>query len=209
MPNPTLQIAMRIDKCYDEVLSFVEERGMSGWCVREVAGADNEHWHWYLETDGFKNLQAMRVALTRKVPDLKGNGAYSIKSCDENVERYWQYMAKGEANGEGVLPCWRHGLLWTDEKLEELHAAYWSENQVRKRQKLRPIDEVVLEKAKEAGVAWDRPYELQKIYIKELFARLKPINMYSVRSHCNLIALQLAPDVSEAVDKLVEHGGLL
>lgn len=204
-----IKLSLRIDKCFSEVLEYVEEKGMSGWCVREVAGDENEHWHWYLEGDGFKNLQAFRVSLTRRIPELKGNGAYSVKECDENVERYWQYMAKGDGDGEGVTPAWRHGLLWTDDKLEELHRAYWSENHAFKKRKLRPIDEVVLEKAKEAGVAWDRPYDLQKIYIKELFARNKPINLFSVRSHCNLIALQLAPDVSEAVDQLVDRGGLL
>lgn len=202
-----LSIALRIDKCFDEVLAFVESKGMSGWSVRETA-ASGEHWHWYLETDTFKNIQAFRVALTRAVPELKGNAAYSAKSTDENVERYWRYMAKGDSLGDGVVPVWRHGLLWTDDRIEELHQAYWSENRAKK-QKLPPIDEVVLQKAKEAGAAWDNPHALQKIYIKELFARQKPVNLFSVRSHCNLIALQLAPDVDTAVEKLVENGGLL
>lgn len=203
-----LSIALRTDKSFSDVVSFVEEKGMSGWCVREVAGADNEHWHWYLETDAYKNIKAFRVALTRAVEDLKGNGAYSAKECDELVERYWQYMAKGDGHGQGVTAVWRHGLLWTDEKLEELHEAYWEENRAKK-PKLRHIDEVVLEKAKEGGLKWNEPYKLQKIYIKELFVRNKPINTFSVRSHCNLLALQLAPDVDEAIDKLVENGGLL
>lgn len=205
-----LKLSVRIDKCFDDVVSFVENKGASGWCVRETGDdGTNEHWHWYIEVTGFKNVQAFRVALTRAVPDLKGNGSYSVKECDDQVERYWQYMAKGEADGEGVIPVWRHGLLWTDEYIDELHAKYWAENHVFKKQKLRHIDEVVLEKAMEAKVAWDVPYELQKIYIKELFLRNKPINLFSVRSHCNLLALKLAPDVDSAIEKLIEGGRLL
>lgn len=203
-----LTIALRTDKCYDETLAFLEGKNVSGWCVREEVDGENEHWHWYIETDAFRNIQAFRVALTRAVPDLKGNAAYSAKETDEHVERYWRYMAKGSAHGEGCQAVWRHGLLWTDEKLEELHQAYWDENRS-KRQKLPPIDEVVLEKAKEAGVSYDDLMALMKIYIKELFVRDKPINLFSVRSRVNLIALKLAPDVDTAVDKLVNDGRIL
>lgn len=208
MPS-ALRYCLRIDHHYDETLQYVESHGMSGWAVREVSG-DNEHWHWYLETDVFKNANAFRQSLTRKVPALKGNGSYSLKECDENYERYWQYMAKGDSNGSGVVPAWRHGLLWTDEKLEELHEAYWAENsQVAKKRKLGPIRDVVLEKAKAAGLTWEQPYAIQKIYIKELIARHKPINVFSVRAACNLIACLLAPNVDDAVDRLVDNGALL
>lgn len=203
-----LSIALRTDKCFSETLSFLEEKGCSGWCVKETVEGENEHWHWYLETDAYKNIRAFRVALTRGVEELKGNGAYSAKETDEFVERYWQYMAKGEGNGVGCQVVWRHGLLWTDDRIEELHQAYWAENRA-KRQKLPPIEDVVLEKAKAAGLSYDDIGELLKIYIKELFVRDKPINLFSARSRVNLISLKLAPDVDSAVSKLVDNGRLL
>lgn len=203
-----LKIALRIDTCFDEVVSYVEEKGFSGWCVRESVEGENQHWHWYLEGDAFKNIRAFRVALTRKVEGLKGNGSYSAKETDEFVERYWRYMAKGPGDGQNCDVVWRQGLLWTPERIEELHVGYWEENRV-KRPKLGPIDDVVLEKAKEAGLEYDDVLGLQKIYIKELFVRNKPINLFSVRSHVNLLALKLAPNVDEAVNRMVENARLI
>lgn len=202
-----LKIALRIDHHFDETREFVEEKGASGWCVREEADS-GEHWHWYLETDQFTNIRAFRMALTRGVPGLKGNQSYSAKETDEFVERYWQYMAKGDGEGENCQVVWRHGLLWTDEKLEELHRAYWEENR-KKRPRMAPIDEVVLEKAKAAHLSYKDVPDVLKIYIKELFVRDKPINLFSARSRVNLICLKLAPDVDEAVNRLVDNGGLL
>lgn len=204
-----LKIALRIDVAFTETLAYLEEKGVSGWCVRENVNGENEHWHWYIESDAWTNIKAFRVALTRAVPELKGNGSYSAKETDETVDRYWAYMAKGDSEGAGIIAVWRHGLLWTDDYLEELHQRYWTENHVFKKQKLRHVDEVVLERCMEKKLEYDNVLEISKVYIKELFSRNKPINLFSVRSHCNLISLKLAPDVDTAVDKLVNDGRFL
>lgn len=192
---------------FTAVKEFITNKGASGFAVAEKAGDDNAHHHWYLEMQGFKNVQTFRVALTKKIPGLKGNGAYSVKECDDDYERYWQYMCKGAGSGTGADVVWRHGLVFTDEKLEALHAAYWSENRDRKRVKMEPVLDVVFQKLKEDGTAWSDREAVAQAYIRELYARNKPINIYSVKSAVNLLQIKLAPVADEAIKVLAGSVG--
>lgn len=207
MASALLRLALRTDKKFDEVKEFVTSKQASGFAVVENAGGENEHYHWYLELLGYKNVQTFRVGLTKKIPDLKGNGAYSVKECDDDYERYWQYMAKGDGSGCGARVVWRHGLLFTDEKMEELHQAYWSENREKKRVKVEPVIDVVFAKLKADGTAWRDREAVAHAYIRELYNRNKPINLYSVKSAVNLLQVKLAPVADEAIKSLAESVG--
>lgn len=203
-----LQIALRTDKDFNSVKKFVEERGFSGFAVREVAD-QNEHWHWYLEGDRFKSINSFRTTLTKTVPALKGNGGYSAKLCDNDVEKYWRYMCKGESDGAGAEIAWKHGLLWTDARLEELHQSFWANAPNAKRRKLAPIADVVFERCKAKQVAWDDRRTIFEEYIRELYARDKPINLFSVKSSVNLLQIKLAPTVDDGVQQLLNQVALI
>lgn len=185
--------ALRIDKEFDKVRDFVVGRGFSGFAVREVADG-NEHWHWYLESDNIK-LNSFRPLLKRHVPGLAGNGSYSVKQCDSEVERYWRYCLKGEGENAGFEVAWRHGLDWTDEKFEQLHREFWSEAKKRDKKVLAgPIVEAVLETCKRTGIKYDQREKISYEYIKELVRRKKAINKFVVKSQCLLISALLCPD---------------
>lgn len=201
-----LKIALRTDKDFDSVKNFLVEKGYSGFAVRETTeGGNNEHWHWYLEGDKYRNMQTFRVNLTKAVTVLKGNGAYSAKECDEEVEKYWRYMCKGEAEGAGAEVAWRHGMLWTDERIEELHQAYWAQNVQARKRKLPAIADVVLEACKRAAVHWDDRREIFRQYIIELHKRDKPINLFQVKSNVNLLMIKLAPQADDAIQSLLNQ----
>lgn len=202
---PTLRLALRTDKCFESVKEFITSKGMSGFAVSENDDTANPHHHWYLETSVYKNVQAFRVAITKKIPDLKGNGSYSVKECDQDYTRYWQYMCKGSGAGQGPSIVWRHGLVFTDDKVEELHNAYWEENRAKKKVKVEPIMDVVFEKLKADGTAWRDREAIAAVYIRELYSRNKPINIYGVKSAVNLLQVKLAPVADEAIKHLAQY----
>lgn len=185
--------ALRTDKAFEKVRDFITSKGgISGWSVREVSG-DNEHWHWYLETD--LKVEAFRAALTRAVPTLKGNAGYSISQVKDQ-DKYLRYMSKGESDGTGPNVAWKHGLLWTEEKLEELHQAYWEENRRLKKRKVGTVMDYVMDQCKAEQIKWEDRRTITEYYIKELVKRDKPVNLFSLKSNVNLIQCKLCPDDS-------------
>lgn len=197
------QYALRVDKCFSSVRDFLVSKDCSGWGVREVSGS-NEHWHFYLETS--MKAPAFRVALVRACPDLKGNAGYSL-SVIKDVDKYLRYMAKGESDGSGCAYAWRNGLMWTDEKLEELHAGYWTENRALKKRKVGSVLDAVVDKCKADAVRWDDREGISEVYIREVVSRDKPINLYSIRSGVNLVQVKLCPD-DKAIKVLAERASL-
>lgn len=194
------KLAIRIDAEVSKTKQWFDDRSFAGFGVREISG-DNEHWHFYVETK--LKPDSFRVLLKREVPELKGNGGYSVAECRDE-EKYWRYMSKGD--GKGILPetVWKGGLAWTDERIEELHEAYWEENATLKKRRTESIIDVVLFRCKEKKLAWDSRSYIAEEYIKELVARKKPINIYSVRSNVNLIQVELCHDDS-AIKMLSEQ----
>lgn len=191
-------LALRTDKEFAKVRAVVDALGYGGFAVREVAGDSNEHWHWLLEGD--KELKVLRNKLTRSVPEISGNGAYSLTLC-RDVEKYERYLCKGESEGAGVDVAWRNSLRYDDAKVEELHSQYWAENRkIRKRTAGSMIDRVV-DEAKRKKIEWSNREQLAKVYIRMLADNGKPINLYSVRSNLNAVQVALCPD-DTAVDNL-------
>jgi len=188
--NMTLyKLAVRIDKEVQKAKAFLDSKNLAGFGVREVAG-DNEHWHFYVETES--KAASFRVMLKRAVPELSGNGSYSVADV-RDVDKYVRYMSKGES--ASVMPevVWTSGLMWTAPKIEELHDEYWTENAQLKKRRVSSVMDHVLDVCRDEGVAWDDRAGIAEQYIKELVARNKPINIYSVKSCVNLIQVKLCP----------------
>lgn len=184
------KLAIRVDKEIAKVKGFFAEKNLVGWGVRETVAGANEHWHFYVET--LIKPASLRVLLKRSVPELCGNGAYSVQDV-KDMDKYLRYMAKGES--DAVMPeiAWKSGPVWTDEKIEELHDDYWQENQRLKKRRVESVIDVVLDQCKSEGIAWDDRTAIAERYIKELVSRHKPINIYSVKSSVNLIQVKLCP----------------
>lgn len=187
------RLAVRIDRAITATLKFLDDRNESGWGVREFADS-GEHWHFFVETK--TKPQPFRVALVRAVPDLKGNGAYSVAEC-RDVEKYLRYMAKGDEAAVPPEVVWKVGPMWTPEKIDELHEAYWQENrELKRRRKEGSVIDAVIDVCKEKRLAWEDRSYIAEEYIKELVSRNKVINIYSVKSAVNLIQVKLCPDDS-------------
>lgn len=191
-------VALRIDGALTAVLTWLAEIAAGGFGVREVAG-DNEHWHFLVESE--KTYKAVRCSFNKKVPELKGNGAYSMSEV-EDLEKYERYLCKGESDGEGPEVVWRNSVKYTEEKCSELHGAYWEENRKLKKRKVGSMIDWVIDEAKRQNIAWNNRDKIAEIYIKELGVRSKPINCFSIRSNLNAVQFALCPD-DECLKQLI------
>lgn len=198
MASTNYRYALRIDSNFSEVRDLVVAKSFTVFAVREVAD-QNEHWHFYLE--GSIKLNSFRASLKRAVPALVGNGRYSVKQCDADVEKYFRYCLKGEGNGAGYEIAWRTGLLWTDDRFEELHQAYWDENEkLKKKLRSGPIVDSVVDECKRTAVDWNDRVKISELYIRELVRRKKPINKFVIKSQCLLVSSLLCPDDSGIIN---------
>lgn len=193
-------LAIRVDRSLDDFLAWLDRRSESGFCVREVAES-GEHYHAYLLSK-LKPASA-RVVIKREVPGLNGNGAYSIAEC-RDVDKYVRYISKGENDGSGVDIVWRCGLEWTEDRIQEAHEEYWLSNRSQKLRRLNGVLDFVVDECKAANVAWDDRHTISEKYIRELVARSKPINLYSVKSSVNLVQVKLCP-TDDAIVMLAER----
>jgi len=194
MAPAVIFIALRVDRDVADVKKFLDEKGCGGFGVREVAD-QNEHWHFLVETDKFKNLQSFRVNLTKSVPTLKGNASYSATAVDDEG-KYERYMCKGNSDGECPEIAWRNSLKYTDEKIGELHAAYWKENMKLKKRKVGSVIDFVVDECKRDDIKWNDREKISVKYVSEISKRAKPFNQFAARSAVNAIQLQLCPDDS-------------
>lgn len=191
-------IALRTDKEFEKVKNWVIGKGFPGFCVREVANGENEHWHWLLETT-YKNDRTFRQRFTTDIPELKGNAAYSASEV-KDLEKYERYMCKGDDDGALPEVAWKMSVKYTDEKIEELHAQYWEENRKLKKRKAGSMIDCIVDQCKAERIEWERRDKIGELYIREIVRRGKPLNMFAVKASVNTIQILLCPD-----DKAVER----
>lgn len=191
-----LILAMRIDDkdgALQAVKSYLSCSKIGGFGVCEVE-PDNTHYHFLLE--GFedkKDVQAFRVGLTRKCTMLKGNGSYSI-SIVKDLDKYERYIAKGGCQAEAPQIVWRQSLKYTDDKLAELHEAYWMENRKLKKRQCGSMVDYVVDEAKRRCVSWSDRTALNMIYIDEMEQRSKPLNIFAGKAVINMVQIKLCPN---------------
>ena len=196
-------LSLRIDDCYPEVKAFVELKGYGGFAVRETVQGENEHWHWLIEVPEGVKIAAVRTALNRAVPGLKGNGKYSLTDV-RDVDKYERYMCKGESEGVACEVTWRNSMKYNDDKIEELHNAYWAENRKLRKRKSGSVIDHVVDECKRQEVVWHRRSKIAEIYIKYLADSGRPISLFNVRAGVNTVQCALCPD-DQAVQNLVGY----
>lgn len=194
-------IALRTDGALESVKAWALKWDLGGFCVRETVEGHNEHWHWFFESD--KTIKQLRSSFNRDVPELKGNGAYSMTDCRDE-DKYIRYMAKGPSEGQMPEIAWLNSLLYTEDKLSELHDEYWTENRKLKKRKAGSMIDWIVDEAKRQGFEHGQRDKLAKMYIRELGARGKPINLFSIRANLNTAQLLLCPDDS-MLESLVDR----
>lgn len=193
-------IAIRLDGTDSaSLIRFLDADG-GAYIVVSEKEQENPHFHVYLRSS--RKISAIRTAFKRAFPELKGNGGFSIAQC-RDVSKYHCYIMKGESCEELPQVVAAHGMQFTNlEWQKEQHAQYWSVNEeINRRRKLLPVAEVVLSECKRLNVKWDDVESIGKIYIKEFVARDKAINIFSVKSYCQLIQVKLCPN-EQAIDLL-------
>lgn len=193
--NTPLLIALRIDKSFQEVKEFIESKGCGGFGVRETVNGENEHWHFVIETDKYRNIQSFRVNLTKAAPQLKGNGSYSATPV-EDKDKYFRYLCKGASDGEGPEVAWRNSLLYTEDWISERHAEYWTENKRLKKKRVGSVVDYVVDECRREGLEWKEREKIAILYVTEISKRAKPFNQFAAKSAVNAIQLQLCPDDS-------------
>lgn len=169
------------------------------WLVcREQAAED--HCHIYAR--GALKLKGLQAAFKRFFPEHGGNGGHSIKECDNQVYDYQKYICKGASEDEPPIIISRQGLLFTDEYIAELHAAYWVSNveikaTAKKRDHLRLNGSIVEQVEREAkklklsGACYDRE-AVAAIYVKLYVDARKPVNVYHAKGVVNTVCALLS-----------------
>lgn len=196
-------VAIRIDGDFSgEIKAFLDKDGGAYLVVKELEGS-NPHYHIVLHSD--RKLSAVRTALKRAIPQLNGNGSYSVATV-RDLAKYQRYMAKGESQHVMPVVVCAHGMVYTDpDWLEEQHDAYWAENaELTSRKRKAPVQEVVLHRCKEKAISWSNREAIAREYIKELADRGKGINIFATKSQVNLIQIQLCPG-EEAIEDLARQ----
>lgn len=199
--------ALRLD-----VLSEADKENLSKWLTKEASSFfvvkeeanPNENTHYHAVFYASSKTASLRQSFRRAFPNHKGNAAYSLKECDDDVDAYGRYMCKGVSRD--VLPevvC-RQGLHYTDEWVRESHDEYWVNNDALKKNKLRRkmnVVETLEDICKEKKIRWTDRNGIATEYVRHYVAARKPINSFAARAVVNTVAV-LLDDTGEAVEQL-------
>jgi len=191
--------AIRLDaKDPAKLVEFLEKDGGAFYVVRELEDS-NPHFHAYVHSK--RKLPAFRSAFVRAcLEGSHGNGAYSITAV-RDIPKYHRYCSKGASAAEEPSVVQYSGIEFNAEWFSERHAEYWAVNEeLMAQRRSMPVWEAVLQACRTAGTAWSDKRAIALIYLRELAARDKAINIFSVRSSVALISVKLCPDDSALED---------
>lgn len=201
-PAPTYDYSIRVDGSDSgKLLEFLAADGGAYLVVREKHDS-NPHFHVVLHSK--KKIQPLRMAFRRKFPELSGNGGYSITAV-RDLDKYHRYMCKGADKDSEPDVVGSNGIGYGAEAIAEFHEHYWQANEERKRTIASlPVADAVLAHARDADVAWSAREKLAELYIRELLARNKSINVHAVKAAVSLLQCKLCPD-DTAIKDIAGH----
>jgi len=197
--SETLCYALRLDVSdadQPRVSAWVSANSSAFLVVHETAADENPHVHAILHST--KKLPALRAAFKRAFEDKVGNGAYSLKECNDDIEAYMRYMCKGAAKDDLPRVWARQGLLYTEPLCVSAHEEYWVNNasiKSNKRKRSALTGETIVEKleriCKEKGIKSHNREDIAVQYITHYKDARKPINVFSARAVVNTVAVLL------------------
>lgn len=193
MSTASVPVAIRLDGTDPApLLACLDKDGGAYLIVKELEGS-NPHFHVVLHS--VRKLSAIRQQIKRAMPEINGNGSYSVTTV-RDLAKYERYMMKGES--ADVMPqiTAAHGMTYTQQDWQlETHDAYWAENELlTRKRKAAPMIETVLQACKAKQLSWQSREVIAQEYIRELVARGKTINLFATKSAVNLIQVQLCPN---------------
>lgn len=192
-----MDLAIRVDLKTDgdssAILALLDSLGGSYWVVRE-GGTTNAHAHIHWKGD--KTLPAVRAAFKRKFPGHVGNGGYSIKQCDADVEGYDRYMAKGDTEDSDPIILGRQGIPYTLEAIAQWHTDYWEVNQEllkKRRKKLKgAVADQLLQRCRDKGLA--SKGAIGREYLSMVKESNMSLNIFAGKAAINTVWLQQCKD---------------
>ena len=120
-----LRFALRADIIGDDFTSDIckfASKFDSSLVVQEAHSGENPHIHALL--CGKRTLPAIRQAFKKAFPLHVGNGAYSVKECDDNWMLYVQYCCKGDSVDDQPLVLQQSGFdFGNDEEKDDCSSA--------------------------------------------------------------------------------------
>jgi len=173
---------------------WLSANGTGFLVVFEQAANENDHVHVVLYTE--KRLDALRKSFKRAFPEKTGNGGYSVKACDDDVDAYMRYMCKGaDEHSQPEVWC-RQGLEYSVEKVVSAHEAYWVNNAAlqqnkRKRVKTNTIVEELEQHCKRKGVTKGDRVAVAREYIRIYRDARKGINTFHAKAVINTVCILL------------------
>jgi len=175
--------------------------------VFESHAGENPHVHAVFDSD--KKLSAVRMGFKRKFEDKVGNGSYSLKETDDDIDAYMRYMCKGNSREDMPDIKIRQGILYTDENIKDWHDKYWVNNDSIKENRLKrkavrsgeTAVDAVERICKDTGVRKSDREGIAKVYIKLCRDSRKPINTFAAKAIVNTVAL-LLDDTDENLEQL-------
>lgn len=174
--------------------------------VKEFGGpnGENPHVHVYFESE--KKLAALRKDFTRKFPGNTGNGGYSLKECDDDIEAYGRYLCKGPDKETQPDVVARQGLKYTDEWVRDMHEQYWVNNaslmaNKRKRVAMGNVVEKLELECKAKNIRWDDRNAIAMEFVRMYRASARPINTFFARQVVNTVSC-LLDDTGKAEEQL-------
>ena len=195
-----------VDSDKSRLSDWLSSNATSYLVTYEEVDGENPHIHALLYSA--KKLDALRKSFKRAFEEKRGNGSYSLKVCDQNVDDYMSYICKGDGHGSMPFVVIAQGLDFDEEGVVEAHDRYWDNNAkyqraAKERSMARGSMVDVVEKlCREQGV---RSYERKKIalvYIREMKKMRKSINVFAARAIVNGVVVLLDDEESGATEDI-------
>lgn len=180
----------------EAIADWLADIGTGYLAVRE-GGSDNPHVHIVVAWD--KTTRGFRKNFLTRFPSCNGNASYSITEVKDEA-KYHRYICKGEGEGTPPTIVARNGMLYTEDWIEQQHAAYYV-NAPKKRPAGRLLD-TVFDTCKEAAYDWHDRQGIAREYIRECIRRKTGINTFQAKSAVNLITCLLCP-TEAAIEDLI------
>lgn len=201
------QFALRMDVVSEndssDLNAWLTQNATSYFVVKEF-GTPGENPHYHAVLCSSAKTASLRQSFRRAFPNHKGNGAYSLKECDEDVEGYGRYMCKGADRDSLPDVICRQGLDYTDDWVKSMHEQYWVNNDLlvgnRKRRAMNMVEK--LESiCKDKRIKWSDRTAIATQYVLLQKEARKPVNTFAARATVNTVAC-LLDDNGEAVEQL-------
>lgn len=205
-----VQFALRLDyksEYYDRVLAILCLASRYFAVIEDGDQGQNTHIHAIMYSD--KKLAALRKAIQRQFPEERGNGFYSLKECDQDIDAYMRYMCKGSSKESMPVILGYCGLDYNKSSIVDWHNAYWVNNEAlaknkkkRKGKDAGTVTEILEKRCKEKKIRADEREKIAHEYIRMYAEWRKPINVFAARAVVNTVCVILEEDGGTITNQL-------